>query len=205
VYTTLAAIHGSRGDFARAEPLYRSALSHLEKNYGSRQVEVGLIAGNLADIYRVQERHGEAIVLYRKAIAVFQSITETDNWQLLWARSGLMASCASTGRMTEAESLSKVTLDSAERLLAATDPRLSTVLHRLALVKLSQQDLVGARMLLERALPILEAAYGAESPRMIAPLQTYAQVLRASKDRRRAKLVETRIQKMSIQSGHPHL
>jgi tetratricopeptide (TPR) repeat protein len=204
VYTTLAAIHGYRGDFARAEPLYRSALFRIEKNYGSRLVEVGLIAGNLADICRVQERHAEAIELYRKAIAVFESVSTTDDWQVLWARSGLMVSCAATGRYIEAESLSKWTLETADRLLPETDPRFSTVLHRLAEVKLSRHDLAGARLLLERALPILESAYGATSPRIVAPMQTYARALRAAKDGRTAKQVEARIRKLLTSSRQPH-
>jgi hypothetical protein len=111
-----------------------------------------------------------------------------------------MVSCAVSGRAIEAESLSRATLQAANRLLPEMDPRFSTVLHRLALVKLSQHDLPGARLLLERALQILECADGATSPRIIPPLQTYAHVLRASKDRRTAKQVEARIKKMLIPS-----
>ncbi len=199
VYTTLAAIYGYRGDFARAEPLYRRALFHFEKSLGSGHVEVGLTAGNLADIYRTQERHGEAIVLYRKAIAAFESPARPYNRQLLWARSGLMVSCASSGRTNEAESLSKAVIASAERLSPKNDPMLSTVLHRLALVRLSQQDLVGAEALLKRTVSILEASHGSESSRIIPALQTLAHVLRASKDRRTAKQVESRIKKLTMQ------
>ena len=202
MWTTLASIHVYRGDFARAEPLFRSALFHIEMNYGPRHIEVGLAAGNLADIYRSQDRHAKAIEMYRKAIAVFESLPEVANRQMLWVRSGLMVSCAYSGRAAEAESLAGSALKIAEQTYTANDSSFAAVLHHVALVRLSQGDLASARQLCERALVILETTFGAESLRIIAPLQTYARIVRSAKDKHAANRIDARV-RMLMRAANP--
>lgn len=193
IWTTLASIHALRGDLDRAEPLFRSALFNIEKNLGPDHVEVGLAAANLGEAYRLQHRPLQAIAMFRKAISVFEITPALASRQILLARSGLMVSLVETGREAEAEPLATDILSKLDRVFPVDDPTLATILHNVAVVRLSQRDFVGARTLCERSLAILEKLFGDESSRMISTLRTYAAIARSAKDKVKAKSIDARI------------
>ena len=183
---TLASIYAYRGDYARAEPISRSALFHLRRCLGESDVKVGLAAGNLAEIYRIQNRDREAIPLYFQAVAALGVESRRESWGILCARSGLMVFLSPIGRSAEAEHLASSVLKILQSTNAANDARAAILMQRMALLRLAQKDLAAARVAIERSLAIFEAISGAQSPQMIAPLKTYALILRAAKDRRSA-------------------
>ncbi|MEP7364721.1 MAG: tetratricopeptide repeat protein [Acidobacteriota bacterium] len=199
--TTLAAIYAYRLDYARAEPLFREILFHLERIHGPNHIDAGLAATNLAEIYRIQRRYSEAALLYRKAAGIFESLSTGASWEIWKARAGLMVSCEYSGRVAEAQTLA-AQFEAAEPDLTPNDVRLASLLHDLALVRIHRKEFAAARANLERALAILESVYGPSSPRMIAPLLSYVQVLRDSNDKQAAKRTGARI-KVLTQSLTP--
>jgi tetratricopeptide (TPR) repeat protein len=203
--TTLASIYAYRGDYARAEPISRSALFHLRRCLGESDVKVGLAAGNLAEIYRIQNRDREAIPLYFQAVAALGVESRRESWGILCARSGLMVFLSPIGRSAEAEHLASSVLKILQSTNAANDARAAILMQRMALLRLAQKDLAAARVAIERSLAIFEAISGAQSPQMIAPLKTYALILRAAKDRRSANRVDLRIRAITnaINGGTP--
>jgi tetratricopeptide (TPR) repeat protein len=203
--TTLASIYAYRGDYARAEPISRSALFHLRRCLGESDVKVGLAAGNLAEIYRIQNRDREAIPPYFQAVAALGVESRRESWGILCARSGLMVFLSPIGRSAEAEHLASSVLKILQSTNAANDARAAILMQRMALLRLAQKDLAAARVAIERSLAIFEAISGAQSPQMIAPLKTYALILRAAKDRRSANRVDLRIRAITnaINGGTP--
>jgi len=193
IWTTLACIHVQRGAIDRAEPLFRSALYNIEKNLGPRHVEAGLAAANLAEVYREQHRPEAAILMFSKAISILETSPEWAGRQILLARSGLMVSCLETGREAEAALLATAILGGLDGVFVTEDQTLATILLNLAVVRLSQRDIAGARNLCDRALGILEKLFGKESPRMIHTLRTSAAIARSAKDNREAKRIDARI------------
>lgn len=190
---TLAGIHSYRGDYARAEPIFRSALFYLQRSLGESHIEVGLAAASLAEIYRLQNQDDEAIPFYLKAVAAMSNASLTDTWQIVSARSGLMLSLARVGRNAEAEELASSILETLQSANAPNDLRGAFLMQRIALLRLAQKNIPAARHFIERSVAISESVYGAQSPRMIGLLQTYALVLHADKDKQSARRTESRL------------
>lgn len=190
--TTLGAVYAHRADYVRAQPLFRQALSYVERAYGARHIEAAFAANNLAHIYRAQEQYSNAAEHYRKAIANFELSSGSYTWELLLVRAGLMVSCEYSFQSATAESLATA-LETTIPDLPSDDARVAALLHDLALVRAHRKDFPAARAFLERALTILESTYGPHSPRMIPALRTYAGILRAAHDKGAAKRTASRI------------
>jgi len=201
MWTTIASIYAYRGDHARAEPLLRRALFYLEKQYGSDHAEVALATVNLAEIYLAQRLPWQAIRMYLKALAIFESRPRVAQQQILLAWSGLMLSYSEAGQTTEARAFVVRTLQCAETLLPHNDPNFAVILRRAALVRSAEHDHAPARRLIERSLSILETLYGAESVALLESLRTYEHILRAAKEDKTAKLVSTRIRQITKTSA----
>ena len=126
-------------------------------------------------------RSSEAAVSTWQAFAALEAISEVAGRQMLWARSGLVVSCAPSARGQ--------TLNIADRRFMKNDPMLGNILRHVAIVRLRQREFASARKLCERALVIPETAFGAQMPCVIAPLQTYAGIVRSARGKRTAKRI----------------
>ena len=60
----------SKGGLSEAEPLYQRVLSIAEKAMGPEHASIGMVLGNLAELYRTQGRHAEAEPLAKRSVAI---------------------------------------------------------------------------------------------------------------------------------------
>ena len=149
--TTLGAVYAHRADYVRAQPLFRQALSYVERAYGARHIEAAFAANNLAHIYRAQEQYSNAAEHYRKAIAIFDHSPRQYAWELLIARAGLLVACEFAFQTAAANTLISL-LDAAIPSLPPTDVRVAALLHDLALVRAHRKDFPAARARLRTSL-----------------------------------------------------
>ena len=66
----LAALYGTQGDYAQAEPLYKHALAIKEEVLGPDHPSLATNLDNLAALYRATEREEEAEVLEQRATRI---------------------------------------------------------------------------------------------------------------------------------------
>ena len=66
----LALLYKTQGDYAKAEPLYKRALSIWEKALGSDHPNVATSLNNLAELYRATNRIEEAKKLEERAARI---------------------------------------------------------------------------------------------------------------------------------------
>jgi tetratricopeptide (TPR) repeat protein len=66
----LALLYFTRGQYAKAEPLYQRALSIWEKALGREHPDVANSLHNLALLYKTQGQYAKAERLYERALAI---------------------------------------------------------------------------------------------------------------------------------------
>lgn len=64
----LAIVHHAQQNYAEAEPLYRRAMSVMEKSPGKNQAQQVSLLNNLGDLYRAQGKREESERFYRRAL-----------------------------------------------------------------------------------------------------------------------------------------
>ena len=79
-------MYHARGEYDRAEPLYRQALSLKEKLVGPLHPDTAMTLNNLAVLLKAQGKMDEAASLYEQALAIFQAVFKPNHPKLLQCR-----------------------------------------------------------------------------------------------------------------------
>ena len=101
----LAVLLKSINRLAEAEPLYRWALSILEKSLGHGHPRVATALNNLAELLRATNRLAEAEPLFRRALAIDEASYGRDHPSVAIRLNNLALLLQATDRLTEAEPL----------------------------------------------------------------------------------------------------
>jgi tetratricopeptide (TPR) repeat protein len=151
---TLALLHKSLGDFARAKPLFEKALQIFEKSHGPDHETVGLIQNNLANLYLSSGEYDKAGPLYNSALKIFRKIHGLDHAAIAKTLCNLGMLHYYLGDYGEAEHLFNEALAIGTRSLGPKDPDLARILDDLALLYQTLGDAAQAEPLLKRAQAI---------------------------------------------------
>ena len=79
----LAGLYNTQGHYAKAEPLYKRALSIEEKALGPDHPSVATTLNNLAGLYHTQGHYAKAEPLYKRALSITKkhSVLTTPVWR----------------------------------------------------------------------------------------------------------------------------
>jgi len=128
----LAQIQRFEGHYLDAEKNYRAAIAIWEGAFGAQNPDVAKGLMNLAAFYHERGREEGAEDLYRRAAAIFESSYGKENPLTLIARNELGDVLRAQHRYSEAERISKDTLEPLQRSVGENDPRLIRALANYA-------------------------------------------------------------------------
>ncbi|HKE30914.1 MAG TPA: tetratricopeptide repeat protein [Candidatus Angelobacter sp.] len=143
----------NQGDYARAEPLYRNALTIREKILGQEDLHVAVSINNLAVLLKRKGDYAGARDLYRQALAIREKLLGPDHPDVALELNNLGELLRQTGDVAGAQPLLQRALTIWEKSLHH-DRELALTLNNLALVLRQKGDLDGAESLHRRALSV---------------------------------------------------
>jgi len=170
----------SKGQFEKAEPLYRRALTIAETAFGPADRYVVTCLNNLAELLRATGRFAEAEPLCRRALTIAQSAFGANNRYVVTCLNNLAEVLRAMARLTEAEPLYRQALASAEAAFDPEHPDVAVALNNLAGLLSETNRLAEAEALYYRALRLDEATFGPNHPNVATDLNNLAALLRAT-------------------------
>ena len=172
----LASLHHDRGDYERAEPLYRQALAVREEELGSGDQLVAVSLNNLAFLYLAQSRDEAAEPLLLRTLEIQRGLLGDEDPRLAGSLNNLGDLYRSRGENERAEQLFRHAIELQENLLEADHPNLAFSLNNLAAIYLDRDEAGRAEPLFLRALAIQERVFSAGHPRVAVTLGNLAEV-----------------------------
>ena len=103
----VAILYYKMGLYTEAEPLYKRALSILEKNFGPDHPDVAMSLNNLAILYSTQARYTEAESLYKRALSIYEKTLDPNHPEVATTLNNLAELYRHQARYTKAEPLYK--------------------------------------------------------------------------------------------------
>jgi tetratricopeptide (TPR) repeat protein len=140
---------------AEAEPLYRRALTIVEKNHSPDHPFVAICLNNLGGLLRYTDRLAEAEPLYRRALAIDEANYGPDHPTVAIRLNNLAALLRITNRPSEAERLFRRVLAIDEASYGPDHPEVATDLNNLAVLLRDTTGLAEAEPFYRRAALIL--------------------------------------------------
>ena len=148
-----------RGDYAIATKQFQLALKEAEL-FGTQDPRLVRSLNSLAELYETQGRHVDAEALYKRSLAIFETVLTPDHPGVALGLSNLATVYVAQGRYAMAEPLHKRSLAIREKALGPEHPDVATSLNNLAELYLVQGRYADAVPLLIRSLAIRERALG---------------------------------------------
>jgi tetratricopeptide (TPR) repeat protein len=165
---------------ARAEPLYRRALTIVSTRLGPDHPDVATALNNLAELLRATNRLAEAEPLFRHALAIDEANLQPNHPRIATVLSNLVLLLQATNRLAKAEPLIRRALAIAMTKLGSDHPATGDFLNNLAGLLESIEQVSDTELLYRRALAILEATFGPDHPKVAIPLNNLARLLQAA-------------------------
>ena len=138
--SNLAVVYDTKGDYARAEPLYQRALAILEKALGPDHPDVAKPLNNLAMLYKQKGDYARAETLYQRSLAILEKALGPEHAEVAKALNNLAECYRETGDYARAEPLYQRALVIREKALGPHHPEFATSLHNLATISLGKGD-----------------------------------------------------------------
>jgi len=164
-------------DYARAEPLFRSALEISIQSFGGDHTYTSAALGNLALLLKVTNKMREAEPLFRRALAISEESYGPNHPEVATTLINLALLLKDTNRLVEAEHLFRRALAILEENYEPNHPNVAITLNGLALLLNDTNRLVEAEPLFRHALAIDEENYGSNHPEVAAVLNNLALLL----------------------------
>lgn len=152
------------GNYLAAEPLYRRALTIVEKQLGLEHPNVAASLNNLASLLHAQGKYSEAEPLFRHALAIGEKQLGPEHPDVATNLNNLASLLQAQGKYIEAEPLYRRALKINEKQLGPEHPSVAQSLNNLASLLRAQGRYSEAELLFHRALAILEKQMGLEHP-----------------------------------------
>src|SRR5215470_7608876 len=163
-----------RGDTAAALNEANRFEAAVRAQVGTEHATYGVALSNLADVYRVQGRYGEAQDLYARALAIRERALGANNPTLAVTLNSLGIVMRRQGKFGEAEDVLKRALALRQQALGPAHPDVAQTLNNLAAVYNDQGRHAEAVSIYQRALAIRERAQGANHPGLTPTLHNLA-------------------------------
>lgn len=160
----LARLLKAKGDYVRAEPVYRRALDILSNSLGSEHTDAIDCLNNMAVLFHEMGNYASAEPLYRHALAITESIQGPEHPDTGERLNNLASLLRANGNFDEAEALLRRALTIAEKFQGAEHPDTGRRLNHLAILLWSMGQYVNAEVHCRRALSIAEKMQGPEHP-----------------------------------------
>jgi CHAT domain-containing protein/Tfp pilus assembly protein PilF len=189
----LALLYRTKGDSAKAEPLYQRALAIYQKTLGSEDPSVANSLSNLAELYRANGDHAKAEPLSQRALAIREKALGREHPDVANSLNNLAELHREKGDYAKAEPLYQRALAIYEKALGAEHPHVATSLNNLASLYRTKGDYARAEPLYQRALAIFEKALGAEHPYVASLLNNLAGLYDSKGDYARAEPLYQRV------------
>jgi tetratricopeptide (TPR) repeat protein len=129
---SLAFLHRTQGDYAKAEPLYKRSLAILEKALGPDHPDVAMSLNNLALLYDTQGDYAKAEPLIKRSLAIWEKALGPDHPDVARGLNNLAELYKTQGDYVKAEPLYKRSLAIWEKALGPDHPDVALSLNNLA-------------------------------------------------------------------------
>jgi len=163
---------------ARAEPLYRRALTLDEAVCGPDHINVGQACAHLGELLLVTGQFSEAEPLLRRALIIAEANPGRGLANVAAALNNLALLLRATNQLGDAESLLRRALAMGEASLGSNHPNVARNLSNLARLLQDTNRLGEEEPLMRRALATDEASLGKDHPDVARDLNNLAQLLR---------------------------
>ena len=161
---SLAFLLYHKGEYKKAEGLYKKVLLIREKVLGEEHPSTAASYNNLAMVYDSQGKYKEAEELYKKALLIIERVLGEGHPDTAVGYNNLALVYDSQGKYKEAEGLYKKALLIREKVLGEGHPDTAVGYNNLAFVYDSQGKYKDAEGLYKKALLISENVLGEEHP-----------------------------------------
>jgi len=196
----LAMTYHDLGRFREALPLYRRAMTVVERSLGKNSEEYTALLTNVAAICLMQNQYSKSEALVREAIAIDESMFPPESLETAKARSMLANLFLQRNRLDEAANLLLQVVHAFENQ-PDNKRDLGVALNNLGVVRRFQKQLAESRRLLETAVATITSDTGPGHPALARPYNnlgsTYADLglrdLAEAAFRESVRIAETRL------------
>ncbi len=115
----LARVHYVKGEFARAEKLYRQALATRDRNLQSGHEDIATSANNLAAVLFFQKKYDECEKLFRKALTIRKKAQGEKSNEIAWILYQLAVVFHAQKKYEQAEDYYKQAMDLKNKILGS--------------------------------------------------------------------------------------
>ena len=173
---SLAFLLYHKGEYKKAEGLYKKDLLIREKVLGEEHPSAATSYNNLAEVYSKQGKYQEAEGLYKKALLIREKVLGEGHPNTSTSYNNLAGVYDSQGKYQEAEELYKKALLIRERVLGSEHPDTAASYNNLAGMYAVQGKYQEAEGLYKKALLIREKVLGEGHPDTAASYNNLAGV-----------------------------
>jgi CHAT domain-containing protein len=163
---------------AEAEPLYRRALSILEKRLGPEHANVAVSLNNLAIVLEETNRSAAAEPLYHRALTIVEKSLGPEHPRVARSLINLSTLLRRANRLAEADPLARRAVSILEKSLGPEHPDAALSYFNLAVLLQEMKRPAEAEPLMRRALAVHEKSLGPTHPELAIGLNKLA-LLRA--------------------------
>lgn len=178
IFTSLAEIAFSQGNYQHAEELQRRALQIWEHVRGPAHPRTATALSNLGVFCVSQGKYAEARSLYEHAIHIHDNMLTQQGPEVVFPLTNLAQLCQDLGKYAEAERHYQRALHVLEQTVEVEHYLLVEPLSGLATLCREQGKYEEAEALYQRALGICEHLLGVEHPKGVEPLNGLATLYR---------------------------
>ena len=172
----LADLYMDRGEYDKAESLYRRSLQIREKVLGPDHPDVATVLDNLGVLYDSLADYPKAELLLKRALEIRKGSLGSDHPKVAVSLTNLGFLHEHLGDYVSAERHYKRALEIGEKALGSNHPDVATILSRVGEMYISLMDYQKAEPPLERALAIRVESLGSSHPKVAKRLDALAQV-----------------------------
>lgn len=156
-----------QGKYADSERLQRDKFADVELKRGPDHASTAVAMRGIANVLGGSSRQGEAITLYRRALAIDENSFGPGSNQVAWDRFAIGSLLRKMGQFEAA----RIEINLARNVWESQGhPLVANSLRELALLAFDQGSPAESVVLVERALSIAEQTFGRESPALAAAL-----------------------------------
>ena len=195
-FSALGSILAVQSRYSEAKSWIGRALSLRNRLFGAESAESASTWMDLALVCRRERRFDDASRAYREALQIYRQAE--DGSSAATALSGLASLLLTRHRYSEAGDFFEEAIATLEKGASPGLPEAGHLKAELADVRAAQKRTAEAVKLYREALGILEPAFGAESPRLLPVLESYAKALRAQQDYAGAASIDVRTMRIRV-------
>lgn len=164
------------GQYQKAGPLYREAMTVLARELGADHPEIAASWYQIGELQETLGEYDKAVSLYKKSLAILEQKRGEEHPILANILSKLAALCMELEMEKEAVPLYERLVRIREKALRPTHPQLAISLNNLAESYRLQGRYAEAEACYQKSLVINEALHGCEHPSVAAILQELAKL-----------------------------